>query len=235
MSSKIGKSVEFFAGVSVLESKSVWYNRNINKEKVMDYKKIGDFIKEKRKAQKLTQAKLAEKLFVSEKTISKWENGNGIPDTNTLPKLCEILKTSVNELLNGEAITSENYVQKAEQKLLDIQKLQENNSKTLLTLEIVLGVMSVVVLLTYVFLASFLELADWQRIIMICVGTVIALVGCGFALWIEQIAGYYHCSKCGHKYIPTFNQVLWAMHMGRTRYMKCPNCNQKSWQKKVVK
>ena len=54
----------------------------------MDYNKIGNFISTERKAKNLTQAKLAEKLFVSEKTVSKWENGNGIPDTNLLPKLC---------------------------------------------------------------------------------------------------------------------------------------------------
>ena len=44
---------------------------------------------------------------------------------------------------------------------------------------------------------------------------------------IEQTAGYYECSKCNHKYIPTYSNVLWAMHMNRTRYMKCPKCNEK--------
>ena len=68
----------------------------------MDYNKIGKFIMEERKSKKLTQAKLAENLFVSEKTVSKWENGKGIPDTNSLPKLCEILGISLNELLSGE-------------------------------------------------------------------------------------------------------------------------------------
>ena len=70
----------------------------------MDYIKIGNFIMQERKAKKLTQAKLAEKVFVSEKTVSKWENGKGLPDTNSLPKLCEILGVSLNELLSGEKI-----------------------------------------------------------------------------------------------------------------------------------
>ena len=68
----------------------------------MDYNKIGKFITEERKAQKLTQAKLAEKIFVSEKTISKWENGKSMPDSNLLLKLCDIFKIDLNELLNGE-------------------------------------------------------------------------------------------------------------------------------------
>ena len=53
---------------------------------------ISKNIKRLRKENNLTQDALAEKLFVSEKTISKWETGNGIPDTNTLPKLCEIFR-----------------------------------------------------------------------------------------------------------------------------------------------
>ena len=62
----------------------------------MNYNKIGEFIASERKALNLTQSKLAEKLFISEKTISKWENGRGIPDTNSLPKLCEIFNISLN-------------------------------------------------------------------------------------------------------------------------------------------
>ena len=73
-----------------------------------DYNKIGNFILKERKAKKLTQAKLAEKLFVSEKTVSKWENGKGLPDTNLLHKLCEILEVSLNELLSGEKNTHKN-------------------------------------------------------------------------------------------------------------------------------
>ena len=49
-----------------------------------------------------------------------------------------------------------------------------------------------------------------------------------------QVAGYYQCKKCGHKYIPTYKEVKMAMHMGRTRYLKCPCCKQKSWNKKVI-
>ena len=89
----------------------------------MDYNKIGDFISKERKLKKLTQAKLAEKVFVSEKTISKWEKGNGIPDTNTLTKLCEVFDCTINELLNGERISKQDYSNKAEEKLLELQKI----------------------------------------------------------------------------------------------------------------
>ena len=98
----------------------------------MDFIKIGKFIMNERKAKNLTQSKLAKMLFVSEKTISKWENGNGVPDTTILPKLCEIFDFSLNELLNGERISKDNYINKAEEKLLEFQKLKEENDKKLL-------------------------------------------------------------------------------------------------------
>ena len=201
----------------------------------MDYNKLGEFITNERRAKNLTQAKLAEKLFVSEKTVSKWENGKGIPDTNSLPKLCEIFGVSLNELLNGERIVSENYVNKAEQKLLELQNAKVQADKHLLAVEIVLGVLSVMFLLAMCIVASVITMPDWVRIVLIIVGVIACLIGSMFALKIEQVAGYYKCAKCGHKHVPSFKQMQLSMHMGRTRYLKCPHCKQKSWHKKVVK
>ena len=201
----------------------------------MDYNKVGKFITVERKAKNLTQAKLAEKLFVSEKTVSKWENGKGLPDTNSLPKLCEIFGVSINELLNGERIVSENYVNKAEQKLLELQNAKVQADKHLLTMEIVLGVFSVLFLLAMCIVASVITMQEWVRIVLIVVGVIMCLFGSMFALKIEQVAGYYKCPKCNHKYVPTFKQMSLSMHMGRTRSIKCPHCNKKSWHKKVVK
>ena len=204
----------------------------------MDYNKIGDFIAKERKAKKLTQSKLAEKLFISEKTISKWENGNGIPDTTILPKLCSIFNVSLNELLNGERIKEENYMNKAEEKLLELQKGKEQSDKRLLIGEIVLGSIATISFLILLFtsLYGILKLKVYALpIIMIVIGFAVFVAGISFCLYIEQKAGYYVCKKCNHKYIPTYKQVLFAMHIGRTRYMKCPHCKQRSWDKKVIK
>ena len=84
------------------------------------------------------------------------------------------------------------------------------------------------------FIAAFINMPDYLRIIIIVLAFITTLVELAFAIKIEQIAGYYECSKCHHKYIPTYKSVLWAMHVNRTRYMKCPNCNKKSWNKKVL-
>jgi len=204
----------------------------------MDYNKIGKFIISERKAKNLTQAKLAEKLFVSEKTVSKWENGNGIPDTNTLPKLCEIFDVSLNELLSGERLSTENYVTKAEDKLLESQKLKEESDKRLLLSEIIIGILATLLVLTFIFVAIYVIYTlkkYFLGILLFVVGFIIFIVSCAFCLYIEQKAGFYRCEKCNNKYVPTFNQILWAPHMGRTRYMKCPRCNKKSWNKKIIK
>ena len=200
----------------------------------MDYDKIGKFIKNERKAKKMTQEELANKIFVSEKTVSKWENGKGIPDTNTLPKLCEALGFTVNELLNGEKINNNNYTEKAENKLFELQKTKEDNEKRLLLAEWVIMINVSLLLLISVLISSFIELATWLRVCLIVFGFLAFVTSIFFAIRIEQKAGYYECEKCHHRYIPTYNQVCWSMHFGRTRYIKCPKCKQKSWNKKVL-
>ena len=200
----------------------------------MDYNKIGNFIATERKAKKITQKKLAEKLYVSEKTVSKWETGNGLPDTSSLPKLCKILNVSINELLNGERISAEEYVVKAEDKMLCLHNAKEQADKHLLTMEIVIGVLSVSMCLILTFIASFLDMKTWLRIVLIVVGFIAAIVGAGFALKIEQVAGFYKCGNCGNKYVPTYKQVVLAPHVNRTRRMKCPLCHKHSWHNKMI-
>lgn len=201
----------------------------------MDLKLTGAFIKQERKAKNLTQAELAQKLMVSEKTISKWECGNGFPDTTLMLPLCEALDISANELLSAKKIGEKEYKQEAEKNLVELTNRQQKISKFLLTLEIILGYMCSVTLLVCIFVASYVTMPDWLRILLIVLGFVHFVVGCGFCLKIEQGVGFYECEHCHHKYIPSYSQVLWSMHMGRTRYMKCPNCKKHSWHKKVLK
>lgn len=201
----------------------------------MDQIKIGFFIAERRKAAGLTQSALAEKLGVTNRAVSKWENGKSLPDASIMLALCDILKISVTELLKGEFMESENKNKNEEQLLLELVAQKERADKQLLGFEIVIGTLSLIILLGCTFAASFFLMEDWLRIVLIVSGFVICLVGLGFAIRIEQTAGYYRCPHCGHRYVPTYQSVLWSMHFGRTRYMKCPNCQKHGWQKKVVK
>ena len=85
-----------------------------------------------------------------------------------------------------------------------------------------------------IFIASFIEMQTWIRIALIIFGVITFIVGMHYCLKIEQTAGYYECSKCHHKYIPTYSSVFLSMHFGRTRFMKCPKCGKNSWNKKVI-
>ena len=200
----------------------------------MDQVKIGKFIAECRKNNNLTQMQLAEKLNITDRAISKWENGKGMPDSSIMLDLCNELKISVNELLSGEVLEMNNYNEKVEKNLLEMVKQKEESDKRLLTMEIVIGVLISLVFFALIFIASFVEMEDWLRITLIITGFIPFVIMIPFAIRIEQKAGYYECQKCHHKYIPSYSSVLWAMHINRTRYMKCPKCNQRSWQKKVI-
>ncbi len=200
----------------------------------MDQIKIGKFIADCRKKQNLTQMQLAEKLNVTDRAVSKWERGKAMPDSSIMLELCSVLKISVNELLSGEEINMENYNKELEKNLLEAVRQKEQADRRLLRLEVVIGVVCVLVLLAASAVAKFLQLEEWQRIVIVLAGLVPFIIVCPFMLKIEQVAGYYECKECGHRYVPTLKAINFSMHMGRTRYMKCPNCGKKSWQKKVV-
>ena len=95
----------------------------------MEQRKTGQFIAELRKEQELTQQKLAEKIGVSNKTVSKWECGNGMPDISSIIPLCEVLNITVNELIAGERLTRENYPQKADENMMHFMKKEEKQKK----------------------------------------------------------------------------------------------------------
>ena len=124
----------------------------------MDQVKIGKFIAQCRKDKKLTQAQLAEKLNITDRAISKWETGNGMPDSSIMLGLCNELGISVNELLSGEVIKMEKYNLKAEENLLEMKKQKEEADQKMLKLEVVIGYISSITFLILVFVASYIEM-----------------------------------------------------------------------------
>ena len=202
----------------------------------MDQIKTGRFIAECRKDKNLTQAQLAEQLNITDRAISKWENGKCLPDAGIMLSLCSILGITVNELLRGERAQVGDYDEKLEleRRLLELVKEKELADKRLLRLEAVIGVFSVIILLAPMLVAALFDMEDWLRVVLTLSGVVPCFVGFSIAMKIEQVAGYYECAKCHHKYVPELKKMYAAMHMGTTRYMMCPECGQKSWQKKVI-
>ena len=200
----------------------------------MDQLKIGRFIAECRKKANLTQMQLAEKLGITDKAISKWERGIAMPDTSIMLELCDILCISVNELLSGEKINMDNN-QKNEQLLLDIAKELEKKNKTIWSSMWAIMIVSMTALIAGIFIAAFLiPQGVWQLVTILGV-CVMFLIPCFYALKLEVSVGVYKCKNCGYEIVPTYKEVMMAMHRGFTRHLMCPKCKKRTWCKKVLK
>lgn len=199
----------------------------------MDQLKIGKFIAEHRKKVNLTQMQLAEKLNITDKAISKWERGITMPDVSIMLELCDILGISVNELLSGKKIEQTN--DDGDKLLLDMAKEIEQKNKTIWTSMWVVMIVSILALVLTLFISAFLiPEGPWQLVIII-LSCLIFLIPCFYALKLEVSVGAYKCKNCGYEIVPEYKEAMMAMHMGTTRYLKCPNCQKRTWCKKVRK
>ena len=111
----------------------------------MDLIKIGKYIAGKRKSLGMTQKQLAEKLGMSDKSVSKWERGVCLPDVSVYKELCSILGISLNEFLSGEDIAQENIIQKSETNIIEIIRDNINKQKCLKVMKCILLVISICV------------------------------------------------------------------------------------------
>lgn len=119
----------------------------------MNQELTGSFIAQLRKEKNMTQKELADKLGISDKTVSKWETGNGTPDVSLLQPLCKELSVNLNELLSGERLSDESYSGKAEENMMKLAKDAEDGRKNKRIAGIIGVVCGVLVL------ASFIEFA----------------------------------------------------------------------------
>ena len=200
----------------------------------MDQIKIGKFIASCRKEEGMTQAELAERLGISDRAVSKWETGKSMPDSGIMLELCGFLKINVNELLSGERIMAEFYSKQVEENLLTMKRELEERDRRALKLEYWMGFSAVLSGSVLILLASFLEMPFWLRMILSAFALLMILLVSFIAVGIEQKAGYYECACCHHRYVPSYSKVILSMHRGWARYMKCPVCGKRSWQKKVL-
>ena len=197
----------------------------------MDQVKTGQFIKALRKEKNLTQREVAEKLNISEKTVSKWETGNGLPEVGLMLPLCELLEISVNELLSGERLDQKQYFEKAEQNIMSlIQEKAEAKKKIIIA--VIVALVTIAAGLTIIILTDLSEMQAWLKILLNIGGSVVILVGVGIACVLEKDAGVYECQHCGERFVPTMKAYLFAPHMPISRKLRCPKCGKKSYCKK---
>lgn len=200
----------------------------------MDQQKIGKFIAQRRKQAGLTQAQLADKLNITDRAVSKWETGKALPDTSIMLELCQILGITVNDLLTGEIVTMEQYNKKLEDNLLKMIEQKEESDKRFLRMELLTGILCLIPLIASVFIVTLVPMEEWIGAVLVCSCILPLFIATPFMIKIEQTAGYYECAECDHRYVPTYKSVFFSAHMHTTRYMRCPKCGRKSWQKKVI-
>lgn len=193
----------------------------------MDQSKTGRFIAQQLRAQNLTQRQLADQLAISDKTVSKWECGKGLPEVSLMLPLCEILQITVNDLLSGEKVAEGEYQKKAEENLMELMKENAENRERM-TLSILCGAVTVIAVCALVALASLLELPAAARIGLLLFALGTAALGIGTAARLEAKAGYYECPHCGTLFVPTMAAYVKGLHTLTRRRLTCPACGKTS-------
>lgn len=141
----------------------------------MNQEKIGKFIAECRRQKKMTQSELGEKLGVTEKSISNWENGRNMPDLSLFKPLCEELNISLNDLMSGEKVKEKDYREKLEENIINTIDYSNNKIKSR---NIFIGLLLIVfgVLISITAVGIFPSESSWGSIYSVF-GGIISLIG----------------------------------------------------------
>ena len=189
----------------------------------MDQIQIGKFIAESRKSRNLTQRQLADALSISDKTISKWECGKGLPEVSLMLPLCAALDITVNDLLSGEKVSLIDYPKKAETNMMNLMKENEENRKRM-ALSIITGVITIIAVCALITIASFLDLPTVVRIILIVFSIAVAAAGIAAVIMLDIQAGYFECPHCKELFIPSMDEYVKGYHTFTKRRLTCPKC-----------
>lgn len=199
----------------------------------MDQIKIGGFIAEERKRKGYTQKILSEKLGISDKTISKWERGNGFPEVSLLIPLCSELDITVNELLSGERVSEEQYRKKAEENMVNLVKEAQENKKKII-LSVMVGILTILAAVPLFMVAGMFDMRTGVRITFIAIGIVVMIIGIAVACIIDREAGAFECPECHERFIPDMKSYIMAAHTLTKRKLICPKCGAHRYCKKVL-
>lgn len=199
----------------------------------MDQIKIGKFIADERKRKGYTQKHLSEKLDISDKTISKWERGNGFPEVSLLLPLCNELEITVNELLSGERVSEEDYRKKAEENMVNLVKEAQESRKKIILSAMVVG-LTLIAALPLFMLSEILEMENWMRVMLIAIGLVVICGGIAIACVLDREAGAFECPDCNNRFVPDMKSYVMGAHTITKRKLVCPHCGAHKYCKKVL-
>ena len=199
----------------------------------MDQILIGKFIAEERKRKGYTQKQLSEKLGISDKTVSKWERGNGFPEVSLLLPLCNELDITVNELLSGERVSEEDYRKKAEENMVNLVK-EAQESKKKIILSAMVAILVIVAATPLFVLPGTIEMDTWLRILLIVIGLLVVTMGIAIACVLDRDAGAFECPECNTRFVPEMKDYIMSRHTITKRKLVCPHCGTYKYCKKVL-
>lgn len=199
----------------------------------MDQIKIGKFIADERKRKGYTQKQLSEKLEISDKTISKWERGNGFPEVSLLLPLCNELEITVNELLSGERLQAMDYKKKAEENMVNLVK-EAQESKKKIIMSAMVSVLVIVAAVPLFVVAGMFEMQVWIRVLLMGIGFVIMVMGIAIACVLDREAGAFECPECNNRFVPDMKSYIMGPHTITKRKLVCPYCGAHKYCKKVL-
>lgn len=194
----------------------------------MDQIKTGKFIAQMRKEHGLTQTQLADKLLISNKTVSKWETGKGMPEVSLMLPLCEALGINVNELLTGEKIPTENYKEKAEENIMNIMREKEESIRKIIISASTCAI-TLLAGVTLILVAGIFNMETWQRILLSVIAAVVIFGGIAIGAYTNMGAGTFECKHCGARFVPTTKAYILGAHTLTKRKLTCPKCGKRSY------
>lgn len=199
----------------------------------MDQIKIGKFIADERKRKGYTQKQLSEKLEISDKTISKWERGNGFPEVSLLLPLCNELEMTVNELLAGERVSEEDYRKKAEENMVNLVREAQESKKKIILSAMVAG-LTIIAAVPLFILSGMLLMENWLRVLLIVIGIIVVGGGITIACVLDREAGAFECPECNNRFVPDMKAYVMGTHTITKRKLVCPHCGANKYCRKVL-
>ena len=199
----------------------------------MDQIKSGRFIAEERKSKHLTQKQLAEILGISDKTVSKWECGNGFPEVSLLLPLCGELGITVNELLSGERLEETDYKEKAEENMMNLVREAQESRKKIILSALTAG-MALIAAIPLVVISGTLEMELWLRAVLIALALCVLALGIAIACILDREAGAFECPECKERFVPEMSAYIMGAHTITKRRLTCPKCGKASYCRHVM-
>lgn len=193
----------------------------------MDQIQIGKFIASERKKQQLTQQQLGERLGISNKTVSKWECGNGFPDVSILQPLCKERRVDVTELLAGKRLDAAELQRQAEENVLtQIRLHQETKRSKIRFLYAAVAANAIAMSLMIFVISKYKDLLPnyIKGILAVFFGWMLG-ISIFIALMQERKTARYKCSKCETSFQPSVIGFILSSKKMNDRWLRCLNCH----------